>query len=87
MKVIDRNGNILTEYDLSVGNLFPSTTIRPEATPIDNITKFAWYDDDYEDVLVYTPIPEEMLRPSQLDIIEAQVTYTALMTDTLLEGR
>lgn len=24
--------------------------------------------------------------PSQLDIIEAQVTYTAMMTDTLLEG-
>lgn len=32
---------------------------------------------------------EELIRlnqfPSQLDIIEAQVTYTALMTDTLLE--
>ena len=28
------------------------------------------------------PEPEE--TPSQLDIIEAQVTYTALMTDTLL---
>lgn len=24
--------------------------------------------------------------PSQLDMIEAQVTYTAMMTDTLLEG-
>lgn len=29
------------------------------------------------------PEPEE--TPSQLDIIEAQVTYTAMMTDTLLE--
>ena len=28
--------------------------------------------------------PEQ--KPSQLDIIEAQVTYTAMMTDTLLEG-
>lgn len=24
--------------------------------------------------------------PSQLDILEAQVTYTAMMTDTLIEG-
>lgn len=24
--------------------------------------------------------------PTQLDIIEAQLTYTAMMTDTLLEG-
>lgn len=29
--------------------------------------------------------PELVAPPSQLDIIEAQVTYTALMTDTLLE--
>lgn len=31
--------------------------------------------------IVETPVPE----PTQLDIIEAQVTYTAMMTDTLLE--
>ena len=29
---------------------------------------------------------EEVIEPTQLDIIEAQVTYTAMMTDTLLEG-
>ena len=31
----------------------------------------------------YVAVPA---KPSQLDIIEAQVTYTAMMTDTLLEG-
>ena len=30
--------------------------------------------------------PDPADTPSQLDVIEAQVTYTALMTDTLLEG-
>ena len=42
----------------------------------------------YEDgALVYDPMPDEekAATPSQLDIIEAQVTYTAMMTDTLLE--
>lgn len=29
------------------------------------------------------PVPEP--EPTQFDIIEAQVTYTAMMTDTLLE--
>lgn len=29
--------------------------------------------------------PEPESQPSQLDVIEAQVTYTAMMTDTLLE--
>ena len=31
-------------------------------------------------------IPEPADLPSQLDMIEAQVVYTAMMTDTLLEG-
>ena len=30
-------------------------------------------------------IPKPQAEPSQLDLIEAQVTFTALMTDTLLE--
>lgn len=37
---------------------------------------------------IYNPLPkseETVEQPSQLDIIEAQVTYTAMMTDTLLE--
>ena len=29
--------------------------------------------------------PDAVAQPTQLDIIESQVTYTAMMTDTLLE--
>ena len=29
--------------------------------------------------------PELVVKPSQLDLIEAQITYTAMMTNTLLE--
>lgn len=51
----------------------------------------AW--DEYEDILRYIRIPDEELarqeeqknKPTQLDRIEAQITYTAMMTDTLLE--
>lgn len=31
------------------------------------------------------PTPEPTLEPTQLDRIEAQVAYTAMMTDTLME--
>lgn len=31
-------------------------------------------------------LPDPEKTPSQLDMLEAQVTYTAMMTDTLLEG-
>lgn len=49
--------------------------------------KAAW--DEYEDITRwhwYTEAElEEMTKPSKLDIIEAQVLFTALMTDTILE--
>lgn len=51
--------------------------------PEGNIADYLYIDNEF----VYEPIPvvEQAEIPSQLDIIEAQVTYTALMTDTLLE--
>jgi hypothetical protein len=48
----------------------------------------AW--DEYEEILRYIEYTEEELAnrvetPTQLDRLEAQLTYTAMMTDTLLE--
>ena len=81
-----QNGNQLESYDLSRGYLQPRTIIRADAVPIDNVTKFAWDDEDYEEVQVYIPYEEPVTTPSQLDRIEAQAAYTAMMTGTLMEG-
>ena len=83
--VYDLNGNVLESYDLTKGSLSVRTVIRPDATPIDNVIKFAWTDEDYEEVQVYIPYGEPDATPSQLDRIEAQVAYTAMMTGTLVE--
>lgn len=40
-------------------------------------------EEEIEADIAALPIPEE--QPTQLDMIEAQVAYTAMMTDTLLE--
>ena len=40
---------------------------------------------DGEHFYIPEPEPEVDPEPTQLDIIEAQVAYTAMMTDTLLE--
>lgn len=87
MKVINQDFQVITEYDLTQGQLVPVKLIREDATPIDNKTKWAWADEDYEDAQMYIPNnpTEESPEPTQLDRIEAQVTYTAMMTDTLLE--
>ena len=38
------------------------------------------------EITVEGEFDDPITEPTQLDIIEAQVTYTALMTDTLLGG-
>ncbi len=37
-------------------------------------------------IYVYDPLPVPVEEPSLMDRLEAQLVYTAMMTDTLLEG-
>lgn len=55
MRVIDTNGNIITDYDLTKGRLISRKVVRADAPPIDNEEKFVWTDDDFEEVQVYVP--------------------------------
>ena len=71
--------------DLKKGFLIPCKVIKEDAKPIDNETKYAWDEDDYEEAQMYVLNQETNEAPTQLDRIEAQVAYTAMMTDTLLE--
>lgn len=86
MRTIDTEGNPIMSPDLEKGYLTTRQEIRQDAAPIDNLTKFAWEDSDYEEVRVYIPYEEPDTTPSQLDRIEAQLAYTAMMTGTLTEG-
>ncbi len=67
---------------LRPGGLRQRVEVRP-AVP----ARAAW--DEYEPCRVYHPYtPEELAAqnaPTQLERLEAQVTYTAMMTDTMLE--
>lgn len=61
---------------------FINATIVNEL-PEGDISDYLYIDDEF----IYKPLPKPEAPesiPTQLDIIEAQVTYTALMTDTLL---
>lgn len=84
--VYDLDGNVLENYDLTKGYLQPKTVIKPDAITPDGVTKFAWDDDDYEEIQVYIPYEHQESEPTQLDRIEAQVAYTAMMTGTLMGG-
>ena len=62
--------------------LFPVSLTWNEAN--EEIAKGEAYNGEYTIEDDGQPEPDD--TPSQLDVIEAQVTYTAMMTDTLLEG-
>ena len=62
----------------------PPDAVLVDELPDGNLSDYIWQDNAF----VYDHLPEpdpEPETPSQLDRVEAQVTYTAMMTDTLLE--
>lgn len=87
MRYINELGQTITEdqVDLTKGFLTTVQVIKEDAEPIDNINKFFYTIEDYEEVQKYFLHKIQNNAPSQLDRIEAQITYTAMMTDTLLE--
>lgn len=62
--------------DMQIPSTFPFVDITVEDGVVTSMTAG----------IVPEPEPEADPEPTQLDIIEAQVTYTAMMTDTLLGG-
>ena len=76
---LGEDGRVLSASFLN--NFTPENSIVVEELPEDNISDYKYINNQY--IFDPLPIPEE--KPTQLDIIEAQVTYTAMMTDTLLE--
>lgn len=67
--------NVYTQDDMMEGYiLVPSI-------PEDDLSNYLYKDGEY----IYDPQAVDTEKPSQMDRIEAQITYTAMMTDTLLE--
>ena len=61
--------------------VYPDGVIMVETVPDGDIYDYLYIDGQF----VYDPLPVPEEKPSQMDIIEAQVAYTAMMTNTLLE--
>lgn len=76
MRIIDEDGNTISDPDLEKGQLVNSIVIKENAVPIDNETKFAWDDDDYEEVLVYILTSEKELIERSISEIKAKLSDT-----------
>ena len=75
--------------NLAEDGRFLSAT-EPQYAPADAIVVDSLLEGDCADYRyvngewIYDPLPMPKEKPSQLDRIEAQITYTAMMTDSLL---
>lgn len=81
-KILSAEINHGTEENPNIEQVFLEKSMSWNE-PNEAIAKREAHNGEYEIVDDGQPDPAEV--PSQLDVIEAQVTYTALMTDTLLE--
>ena len=84
MRIVNEKFDTITDYDPEKGRLLPAVAIREDAQPIDNVSKWAWSEKDYEPVMMYVQEPESEHVPS------AQEDTDAMMVDheyrmTLLE--
>lgn len=75
MRIVNENHETIENPDLSVGHLVNITIIREDVIPIDNITKFAWADEDYEEVLMYIPNREKTVE-EQIAELKAKLSAT-----------
>lgn len=70
MIILNESMEEITEYDLNHGSLTETVRIRPDAQLIDNVTKFAYADEDYEAVMIYTPYAEDTAPSTEDTILE-----------------
>ena len=88
MRIFDENDHEITDPDLDKGYLVKEIRIKPDAEPIDDITKFAWGDSDYEEIQRYTLYAEAELQSfnvlkqkEQLEVAATLFVRTASLTD------
>lgn len=75
--------NVGTDNEPIFENVFQDMGVEYSESNL-QIVKASAYNGEYE---IYDDgEPEPVEQPTQADRIEAQVTYTAMMTDTLLEA-
>nr|DAV56321.1 MAG TPA: hypothetical protein [Caudoviricetes sp.] len=90
MRILDENDVEIFDPDMENGYVYETTVVKPDATPIDDKEKFAWYDSDYEEVLRYVSVPKAKKLEDEINSLKAKLDKTdyisAKATDSLIEA-
>ena len=88
MKILNENNVEISEsdVDLSVGILREETIVKPDAKPIDNETKFAWGDEDYETIMRYVVPPDAWRIEHRIEELKRNLADTDYKILKVVEG-
>ena len=88
MRILDQQNRerTETECDLSAGVMLEETIVRPGAAPIDNVTKFAWAEEDYETILRYIAVPAAQQAEERIAWLKQQLADTDYTVIKIAEG-
>lgn len=88
MRILNEQNIELMENDIDLKNgyVVEETIISPAASPIDNITKFAYADEDYETILRYIVIPEEQKISTSIAELKQRLSDTDYVVIKIAEG-
>lgn len=75
-----------SEIDLEKGYLSNVKAIREDAEPIDNVKKFAWDDDDFEEAQMYVIYDENELIDSKIEQLKQSLKDTDYVILKIVEG-
>ena len=84
MKILNEQNVEITEaeVDLTKGRVRTEVIIKPDAEPVDDISKFAYADDDYETIQRYIVIPAE----DKIATLKAHLSATDYVVIKIAEG-
>ena len=88
MRILNNQNEEITEEqcDLTIGVLVSETRIRSDAAPIDDTTKFAWADEDYETILRYVITPEAERSAERVTQLKHRLAETDYAIIKIAEG-
>lgn len=88
MRLLNENYDEISEAEIvpEKGRLYRKNIIKPDAVPVDDITKFAYADDDYEEVMIYERISEGEILTKHIEDLKRKLTDTDYVVIKIAEG-
>lgn len=88
MRILNEQDEELTldQCDLEKGYLREEVIIRPDSAPIDDVTKFAWADEDYETIQRYIVMPDAKRNQNRIAQLKGLLRETDYAVIKIAEG-